>query len=535
MKNIHNQLLIIINTISLQDRVSSSFFLNPLRVSETKKFINKLNSNKSTRSDLPKIKFLKMSAEIISPALTEILNRCIINGFFPDSLKLAEVIPIHKSGPKNDVNNYRPISLLSPFSKLLETHIYNNLINFLNKNDVIYHNQFGFRNNSSTDLAVINTINDLISSLENRKTTCSIFLDLAKAFNTVNHNILAQKLEKYGVRGPPLTLIKNYLKDRQQITNVNNFKSNSLKINVGVPQGSCLGPLLFLIYINDIHLITNFKVRLFADDACLSLSHTNPSSLELKVNNELEKINNWLQSNKLFLNYSKTNYLIFSKKKKKTKFSISINNNLLKQQHSAKYLGILIDDEINWKPHINNLRSSLSRSCFALSRLKNYVNKTTLKSVYYSLFYSKLRYCITSWGGCAESVLDPVVRLQKRAIRFISLKPPRTPTNPLFIELSMLKLSDVHKLEICKLINNMTINNKLNGELKVIKLQNQHDYETRLCLKNNFYSSSARTNLGRTSFDSTAPRFWRTVPTEFKNLNAVGFKLKYKHHLIGLY
>ena len=131
---------------------------------------------------------------------------------------------------------------MSPFSKLLETHIHNNLIQFFNKHDVIYKNQFGFRDNSSTDLAVINTINDIISSVENKSINCSIFLDLAKAFNTVNHDILLRKLDKYGIRGIPLLLIKNYLKDRQQITNVNHFKSDPLSINVGVPQGSCLGP-----------------------------------------------------------------------------------------------------------------------------------------------------------------------------------------------------------------------------------------------------------------------------------------------------
>ena len=363
------------NAVNQQDRVVNSFFLNPLKLSETIKYINSLNINKSTRSDLPKIKFLKISVNIISPILTEIFNTFITNGFFPKSLKLAEITPIFKSGSKTDINNWRPISLLSPFSKLFETHINNNLVKFLDKNQVIYQNQFGFRENSSTDLAIINTVNEIINTLENKSINCSIFLDLAKAFNTVNHEILIKKLEKYGIRGPPLTLIENYLKDREQTTNINNYKSNRLTINVGVPQGSCLGPLLFLLYINDMHLCTKFNIKLFADDACLSLNNKNPNILEAEINKELENVNRWLQNNKLFLNYSKSHYLIFNKSKKKPKLNIFINNNLLKQQDKIKYLGILIDQKLNWKPHINKLKSNLSKTCFLLAKLKPYTNK----------------------------------------------------------------------------------------------------------------------------------------------------------------
>ena len=449
-------------------------------------------------------------------------------------MKLAEVIPIYKSGSKTDINNYRPISLLSPFSKIFETHIHNNLTKFFNRNKVIYNNQFGFKEDSSTELAVIDIINEIISSVDNNLTNCCIFLDLAKAFNTVNHGILLSKLDKYGVRGPPLHLIKHYLNNRQQITNINNFKSNKLNINVGVPQGSCLGPLLFLIYINDMHLCTSLKLSLFADDTCLSLSHEDPQILQNCLNMELKNINNWLEKNKLFLNHSKSNYLIFSKKKNKPSITISINNNILQQQHTTNYLGIIIDDNLNWKPHINNLKLNLSRSCYALSKLRNYANLYTMKNIYYSLFYSKLKYCISSWGGASESVLNPLIKLQKRAIRYISFKPARTPTNSLFIEMKMLKVNEIHKFEISKLVHKMG-NNNLQGNLKLVNLNTVHNYQTRSKSNNNFYINSCRTDLGKTCFNSIAPRIWREVPTNLKSLNSGNFKNKLKSHLLALY
>ena len=195
-------------------------------------------------------------------------------------------------------------------------------------------------------------------------------MDLAKAFNTVDHCVLLKKLEKYGIRGDPLLLIKSFLSNRIQATKVNSFKSKELEINSGVPQGSCSGPLLVIIYINDIHLNTAFSIRLFADDASLSLSHRVPETLEDNVNKELDTIYKWLQSNKLFLNFSKTNYLIFSKKKHKYKYTIKINNHELKQEHTTKYLGITIDDTLTWKPHLHKLKTTLSRGYYVLSKLR---------------------------------------------------------------------------------------------------------------------------------------------------------------------
>ena len=516
------------------DRVLKSFFLRPFTVPEITNYIKSLDSNKSSRSDLPKICFLKISVEVIAPLITELFNQCIVQSVFPTSLKLAEVIPIHKSGPKTNINNYRPISLLSPFSKLFETHLCNCLTDFFNKNNVIYKKQFGFKENSSTDLAVIDTVDHITTCLENDLTTCSVFLDLAKAFNTVNHSILLQKLEKYGIRGDSLKLIESYIRSRKQMTRVNSFKSKQLEINTGVPQGSCLGPLLFLIYINDIHLNTAFSIRLFADDASLSLSHSCPRALETNVNNELKTIYKWLQRNKLFLNFSKTNYLIFSKKKTKHNFTITMANNILKEEQTTKYLGVTIDHKLSWKPHLSKLRTDLARACYALNKLKLYLNYTAMKSVYYSLFNSKLQYCITSWGGCAPTNLTTIMRLQKRAVRSVCSKSYLAPTNPLFIQTKILKLPDLYHLNICKLVRKM-LDGKLEGNLELTNINQIHDHNTRLRSANNFYPSSCSTDLSKSGFSYTGPDLWRTVPEGLKCLNHKSFGHVYKRHLIKCY
>ena len=523
-----------ISTLSQADRLQESFFLKPFSVQDIIMAINSMNICKSSKSDLPKIKFLKLSVNIISPFITDIFNKCILEGVFPDSLKSAEVIPIHKSGSKHDINNYRPISILSPFSKLFESHLCKCLTDFFDKHDILYRKQFGFRNGRSTDLAVLETINELAINMDKKLVTCSIFLDLAKAFNTVNHEILLLKLEKYGVRGSPLCILKSYLKSRSQRTKVGCSISSEVILDTGVPQGSCLGPLLFLVYINDLHLHTAFKVCLFADDACLSLSNVDPYKLENNVNNELVNVATWLQNNKLFLNYKKTNYLIFSKRKRKFKLNIKINNYSLEEKQNTMYLGVIIDNKLNWQPHLCNLKNTLAKGCYALSKLRKFVDIDVLKKVYYSLIYSKLQYCISSWGGCSDTALDTIFKLQKRAVRFICNKSYSEPTHPLFSSQKMLKLEDVYKLKICTLMHSF-FKNQLYCDVLMKNLSECHTYLTRLSKSQNCFVPSVRTNLGKYSFQYIGPKLWQNVPFEFKNCSTESFKSKYKKYLIDLY
>ena len=405
---------------------------------------------------------------------------------------------------------------------------------FFNLNNIIYNKQFGFREGSSTDHAVLEVVNEIADNMSNKITTCAIFLDLEKAFNTVNHSILLKKLEKYGVRGLPLKLMESYLIERKQVTKIGNCISEELNINTGVPQGSCLGPLLFVIYVNDLHLSTKFNVTLFADDACLSLSNENIHDLETETNNELQNVNSWLHKNKLFLNHNKTNYLVFSKKKTKFKFNIHINKHLLQEKTNIKYLGITIDNKLLWNKHLENLKTSLSKACYALWKLKPYADLTVLKSVYYSLFYSKLQYCVTSWGGCPGTNLEPIFRLQKRALRIMCSKPYTAPSNPLFVDMKMLKLNDIYRLNVCAVVRKF-VEGTLIGDIELMNLNNKHNYPTRLRNNNNFYPQFPRTNLGKATFNYIGPKYWEDVPGNIKTTPTKLFKKHYKNFLINLY
>ena len=517
------------------NRNKTSFFLRPLTMVDLLISISSLKENKSYRSDSPAVKFIKISKDVIAPYIAYIFNKCIEEGIFPSSLKVAEVIPIYKSGKRSVSNNYRPISLLSPFSKLFENHIYNQLIKFFNNTKTLHHQQYGFRKNSSTEIAISDIYDKISNAVDQKKICCTVFLDLAKAFNTVDPEILVKKLCNYGVRGLPLKLLESYLKNRYQYTKVNGVSSNISKIDIGVPQGSSLGPLMFLIYINDLPDITNMDVRLFADDACLSLQDDDPKILQDKVNSELIKINQWLMENKLHLNYGKSTYLIFTNRKNKYKFKISINDMVIGQSYSTKYLGVTIDEKLSWKDHIQNLKSKLAKNCYALAKAKNYLDQSTLRSMYYSLIYSHLQYGISSWGCAAKSHLTTVETLQKQALRHICLQPRLTHTHHLFKSQKILKLNDIFKFQICKIIFK-TINNMSFKRNPFTNIKNRHKYNTRTAKNHNFAQPQRRTTIGQRSFNYKAPGIWRRIPTKIKSAKLFStFKTILKDHLLSFY
>ena len=511
-------------------KCDNSVFLNPMSVYDVKRYIKNLDSNKSTKSDYPTIKLIKQCANVISPMIAKIFNKCIKDGIFPDLLKDAEVVPIFKKGSKVLPGNYRPISLLSPFSKIFERHLYDQINKFLTKNKILYNFQYGFRNNSSTEIALSQICEDLATRMENSSIACSVFVDLAKAFDTVDHEILVSKLHLYGVRGLPGRLICSYLSNRHQITVANGIKSDARKITCGVPQGSILGPLLFLLYINDLPNVSSFNIKLFADDACLLLDHKDPKILQELVNNELVKINDWMKLNKLTINYDKTNYIIFTNKKLNTNVNIKLEGHTLKQVKETKYLGVILNEKLNWEPHISFIRNKLVKASYLLSKLRHYVDISTLKMIYYSLVHSHISYCITTWGGAPPTTIKPLITIQNKIIRIITFSHYKTHAPPLFLKLSILQIDDIYRLHLALLIHKIS-NNQVTGTHNLININNVHNHNTRLS-KNNFWTQSHNTNLGLSTYSAKGIKIWKELPNNIKTLRYTTFKYKVKQYIM---
>ena len=346
--------------------------------------------------------------------MTNLFNMCFLQGKFPKILKSGHVIPIYKSGDAQLPENHRPICQTSPFAKLLERCIYNRMYKFLNKYSLIDSRQFGFQKGLSTENAASLVFNEFCRQLDKKNTTCAIFLDFRKAFDSVNHKILLKKLYRYGFRDTTFKLLTSFLSDRTQTVDVQGYTSAPLSVSCGVPQGSVLGPLYFLLSVNDFPLASNFKTSLFADDACLMLSHSSPTILEDNLNRELPKISKWIKSNMLSLNYKKTVFMTISNKKIKPDLKVTIDNHDIQEVTSVKYLGVTFDNKLNWQAHIDKTNNKISKACYAIVKLSKIVNLKTLKLVYYALAYSVMMYCLTIWGRSTLNHINKIIVKQKK-------------------------------------------------------------------------------------------------------------------------
>ena len=524
------------NATSLIQSSCNSFVLEPIVEEEAVNYIRAMNPSKSTgRHGIP-AKYIKMSGSVIAPVLTNIFNACISTGYFPKVLKIAEVVPIFKKGERELCSNYCPISILNPFAKLFEKCLLDQLNNYFVSNNLISPNQYGFKKNCSTNEAVLDIYNKLLDNMDKKLITCSIFLDLRKAYDTIDHTILIKKVEKYGIIGLPLQLLASYLTDRQQYTIVNQYKSKSRDVICGIPQGSTLGPLLFNIYINDLPLASNSTIHLFADDTNLTLSHSNVSTLQQNINDELVNVSNWFKVNKLSINFNKTEFMVVTTKQNKPELKVSIDNNPIKQSHHIKYLGVFIDDNLNWKQQIKEQCSKVARGSWALNQLKHFVDEQTLRSVYHCLIYSHLQHCISSWGTASKSTLAPLFILQKRSIRLLTGSGYREYTNPLFYRAKCLKLKDIYSLETAKLmykIHNNVLSFANTDKFNLIK--NCYTHKTRFSHKNNFFLPRTRTRLGQKSLSFAGIKIWNEIPSSMKEVSFYRFKKAVKAHFLSNY
>ena len=388
-------------------------------------------------SDIP-IVVVKKTAHLISTPLANLYNKCMRNGTFPSIFKTGKVTPVYKKDNKECIENYRPVSILPIFGKVFERIIYNRLYGFFTSRGILHDDQFGFRKGHSTSHALHKSVDSITKSLANGRHVLGIFIDLSKAFDTLDHNILLSKLEHYGVRGSALSLMSSYLSNRKQYVCFNNISSDTLSIRYGVPQGSILGPLLFLLYMNDImNSFTDYDTRfvLYADDTNIFISGPSKESTFLKANSVLSHVSKFMKCNLLHINMSKCSYIHFQPKSDsdetcarvrpyasendKSK-AIFINGVKISKVSSTKFLGVIIDEKLNWGPHLQYLRKKLRSITGALCRIRKSVPVDLYLKIYNALFESHLSYGISVWGASIKDKCnDKLFIVQKHCIRIL--------------------------------------------------------------------------------------------------------------------
>ena len=522
----------------------SSFAFNLVTPEEVRSEISCLPKNKSHGLYSCPTQLLKCSSNVISGILVDILNISISTGVYPSKLKMAKIIPIFKQDDDTDANNYRPISLLSNFNRIFEKIVFKRMESFIEQKNLLTPSQYGFRKAHSTQHAILDIVNTVQTNMDNHLFSCGIFIDLKKAFDTVDHKILLHKLDHFGFRGHINLWLSSYLQGRSQTTQIGPHISKRLDSTCGVPQGSVFGPLLFLLYINDIQESSDkFSFYLFADDTNILYSDKNLKSLELSVNQELNNVYDWLTANKLTLNTKKSNFVIFCPPQRKLTYQPRIvifdsNQNkkvALEHKDYVKHLGILIDKNLSWKHHIGHIVIKVSRTVGLITKLRHFLPTHTLLNIYQALVAPYLTYGLAIWGQACKSYLDKVLKLQKRALRFIFFSGPSEHAIPLFLDAQVLPIKFLYYESIANLmfdVRNTTAPSNIQDLFQDIS--NVHSYNTRSSTSNNFYTKPSRLSVQANSFSRIGVKVCNEIPQALRDLSKNAFKRKLKQILFNI-
>ena len=394
-------------------------------------------------------KIFKLSYEVILKPILHLFNTCLESATFPSSLKVAVIKPIFKSGDSLLVNNYRPISILPFMSKILEKLIHHRLMKHLDLNQIIHENQFGFQKNKSTYMPILLLQDTITKAFEEGEFVLGLYLDLRKAFDTVDVNLLLEKLHKYGVRDKSHKILSSYLTGRTQSVKIRNSYSTYKDITMGVPQGSILGPILFIIYINDLpKLSTDMTCLSYADDTALLFKNKDISHLQTMVDALLVRLLDWFNANFLSLNVSKTYTQHYTTRSSEFKLAIELNNLPVKESDSVRYLGVIIDKYLKFTKHIDHVSGIIGRNIGIISRIRFCIDKRTAHLLYNTLILPYLNYCCMIWGSNYHSQIERLVILQKRAVRLIEYVYPPHSSEPIFKKYNILKLNDIVKSQM---------------------------------------------------------------------------------------
>lgn len=512
----------------MDQRNDQSMFVSPATENELRKVIQNLKGKKAAGYDEIAPWLVKTCQDTLIKPLLSIVNRSFQEGVFPSDLKIAKVIPIYKKGEKTQTGNYRPISLLNCMSKIIEKLMHSRLYSFLKTCNLLYRYQFGFRAGYSTTLALIEILDNIHEYLDNGYSVFGIYLDLTKAFDTVNHDILIKKMDHYGVRGLAKQWFESYLKGRKQFVSINGSKSDIQNIKTGVPQGSVLGPLLFLIYVNDIPNAISDKEHqlvLFADDTNVFLKGKDLKLLKASAETTIRQLKSWFIANKLTLSLEKTQYNLFHTKNKQIPpecDSLDLADQRVMRVQEAKYLGVIMDEKLSWNGHVSKIHQNLIKYASSFKVIKNYLPKQCAKQLFTAHITSKIQYGIEVYGHTCNKNIKKLQVIQNRIIKTLFQKEWRMPTNDLHKELNLLKVTDIFKVQMAQFTYKC-----LSGQLPdifnsyYITIDDIHHHRTRAAYDKKLYIRGTRTVIGSQTAKIRGAKIYNNLrTTNFESSNS---------------
>ena len=513
------------------------FNLPVISVDFVSREIDIMSEKKATGLDDISCKLLKLAKPVIVNSLTQIMNLSLKSGVFPNAWKEAKVIPLHKGGDLS-VNNFRPIAILPIVSKIIEKAVHKHLYSYLSEHNIINENQSGFRPSHSTETCLINLVNDWSNNMNAGNMTGVAFIDLRKAFDTVNHNILLSKLQNLGASVSALSWFNSYLKCRTQRVHFKDSLSNSCFVSTGVPQGSVLGPLFFIIFINSMsNVISHGKISMYADDTTLSVSGNDAHAISSKLTSDLHAVMNWLKKNKLVLNTDKTNIMLIgtgAKLKNANDFSVFIDGQELERVNKAKCLGVLIDDKLKWHNQVNSIVQKVFCKIGILRRLKPYLDVNTLNMIFKSFVQPIFDYCNITWYGRFKDDISKLDVIYKRCARIILGVNYFTSSDFMFKVLGWERLQTRNEyfkaLMMYKSLNGL-VPHYLATMFKYISTT--HNVNTRQATAGQLalppLSNGYDIDCFKSSFMYNGVKLWNDIDIEIRNsVNVQSFKQKYK-------
>lgn len=521
--------------------VLSSFTFEDVTSGEVRRTILSFESKRFCKNEIQP-KFLIDIVDVVSPILCDIFNMSFDKCMFPDCLKLARITPVFKSGSMQNVNNFRPIANLSIFNKIFETIINTRILKFIDRRMFMSDHQYGFKKNCTTTEAILDFITPVFKSFNDKHFTISLFLDLKKAFDTVDIDLLLSKLSHYGFRNKSNAFFKNYFNNRKQHVQINDFNSDCKSIDTGLTQGAINSPILFKLFINDLgnFAVSNgFYPTLFADDAVFQCSGSTLEDVIRKINIFIPKLSEWLAINKLTANVLKTKLMLFSPCKNVSSPDVYFNNVLLEYVNHFKYLGIFLDNKLSFHHHTNYISGKLSKVVGVMYASSPYLNSAALITIYYSLIYSVFIQSIVIYGKTHKICVQPIKVLINKVLRIIlkvrknNNNIPLMSTNLMFYRLGLLKFDDVYTYYLLKFLRKSLYSDPKLLNKYYIKYVPQHQHSTR---NNILILPKCRLDIEKNSTIFQSIKEFNSLPSYLKeNMSDFKFKRQYKKYILEKY